>query len=75
MKDADVRQVYTAIGGGATGSDPFAMGGVPESRKATLLLNLSPRVGRTSSKQQIEARLRELIVRPERQHTAVVAVR
>ena len=46
MKDPDVRQVYTAIGGGATGSDPFAVGGAPESRKATLLLNLSPREGR-----------------------------
>jgi len=61
MKDPDVRQVYTAIGGGATGSDPFAVGGVPESRKATLLLNLSPRQGRGSSKQQIEARLREAL--------------
>ena len=61
MEDPDVRQVYTAIGGGATGSDPFAMGGAPESRKATLLLNLSPREGRTSSKQQIEARLRKAV--------------
>ena len=61
MKDPDVRQVYTAIGGGATGSDPFAVGGAPESRKATLLLNLSPRGGRTSSKQQIEADLREAL--------------
>ena len=61
MRDPDVRQVYTAIGGGATGSDPFAMGGAPEARKATLLLNLSPREGRGSSKQQIEARLREAL--------------
>ena len=61
MKDPDVRQVYTAVGGGETGSDPFAMGGVPESRKATLLMNLSPRIGRTSSKQQIEARLRDAL--------------
>jgi multidrug efflux pump subunit AcrB len=61
MEDPDVRQVYTAIGGGATGSDPFAIGGVPEARKATLLLNLSPRKGRTSTKQQIEARLRDAI--------------
>jgi multidrug efflux pump subunit AcrB len=61
MEDPDVRQIYTAIGAGATGSDPFAVGGVPESRKATLLLNLSPRNGRTSNKQQIESRLRETL--------------
>jgi multidrug efflux pump subunit AcrB len=61
MEDPDVRQVYTAIGGGATGSDPFAIGGAPEARKATLLLNLSPRKGRTSTKQQIEARLRDAV--------------
>src|SRR5690606_11646440 len=61
MADPDVRQVYTAIGGGATGSDPFAIGGAPEARKATLLLNLSPRKGRESSKQQIEDRLRAAI--------------
>ena len=58
MDDPDVKQVYTAIGGGATGSDPFAVGGAPEARKATLLINLSPRTARTSNKQQIEARLR-----------------
>jgi multidrug efflux pump subunit AcrB len=58
MEDPDVKQIYTAIGGGASGSDPFAVGGAPESRKATLLINLSPRNGRTSSKQQIESRLR-----------------
>ncbi len=62
MEDPDVRRIYTAIGGGATGSDPFAIGGAPEARKATLLLNLSPRKGRTSTKQQIEARLRNAIV-------------
>ena len=59
--DPDVHQVYTAIGGGATGSDPFAIGGAPEARKATLLLNLSPRKGRDSTKQQIEDRLRAAV--------------
>ncbi|MGE3922707.1 MAG: efflux RND transporter permease subunit, partial [Lautropia sp.] len=63
MQDRDVRQIYTAIGGGATGSDPFAFGGVPEARKATLLLNLSPREGRESNKQQIEGRLRDAMAR------------
>ena len=61
MADPDVLQVYTAIGGGATGSDPFAIGGAPEARKATLLLNLSPRKGRDSTKQQIEDRLRAAV--------------
>ncbi|MFM7970905.1 MAG: efflux RND transporter permease subunit, partial [Betaproteobacteria bacterium] len=31
-----IRQIYTAIGGGAAGSDPFMPSGAPEARKATL---------------------------------------
>jgi len=55
-----VKLVYTAVGGGAAGSDPFAMGGAPEARKATLTLNLTPRAERPGlSKQQIETQLRE----------------
>jgi multidrug efflux pump subunit AcrB len=55
-----VKLVYTAVGGGAAGSDPFAMGGVPESRKATLTLNLTPRKDRSgTTKQDIERELRE----------------
>ena len=61
IADPDVKRIYTAIGGGSTGSDPFAFGGAPEARKATLLINLSPREGRASSKQQIESRLRERV--------------
>ena len=38
-----VRMVYTAIGGGATGSDPFAPRGAAEVRKATLTINMTPR--------------------------------
>ena len=34
-----VKMVYTAIGGGATGSDPFAPRGAAEVRKATLTIN------------------------------------
>jgi multidrug efflux pump subunit AcrB len=58
-----VRLVYTAIGGGATGADPFAPGGVPEVRVATLTLNMTPRgerAGRT--KQDIESELRDALV-------------
>ncbi|MFG6459622.1 efflux RND transporter permease subunit [Roseateles sp. BYS96W] len=55
-----VKLVYTAVGGGSAGSDPFAMGGAAESRKATLTLNLTPRKERRgTSKQQIERELRE----------------
>jgi multidrug efflux pump subunit AcrB len=60
QQDKDVKLVYTAVGGGNTGSDPFAMGGVAEVRQATLTLNLTPRAERGGvSKQQVEARLRE----------------
>ncbi|MFM2067890.1 MAG: hypothetical protein RLZZ584_2799 [Pseudomonadota bacterium] len=55
-----VRQVYTAIGGGASGSDPFAGGGAAEVRKATLTLTLTPRDQRQGvRKQVIERELRE----------------
>jgi len=54
-----VKLVYTAIGGGATGSDPFAPRGAAEVRKASLTLNLTPRKQRGGvKKQQIEAELR-----------------
>ena len=55
-----VKLVYTAVGGGSAGGDPFAMSGAAESRKATLTLNLTPRQERRgTSKQQIERELRE----------------
>ncbi|RVT82405.1 efflux RND transporter permease subunit [Inhella crocodyli] len=55
-----VKLVYTAVGGGAAGADPFTMGGVPESRKATLTLNLTPRKERRgTTKQDIERELRQ----------------
>ncbi len=54
-----VKTIYTAIGGGASGSDPFGPQGVAEVRKATLTINLTPRKQRRSiSKQRIEADLR-----------------
>ncbi len=62
-KNPHVRMVYTAIGGGATGGDPFAMGGASEVRKATLTINMTPRAERPGlSKQSIEAQLREALV-------------
>jgi multidrug efflux pump subunit AcrB len=56
-----VTLVYTAVGGGSAGGDPFAMAGAPEARKATLTLNLTPRGERPVRKQQIEADLREAL--------------
>ncbi|HND56257.1 MAG TPA: efflux RND transporter permease subunit, partial [Pirellulaceae bacterium] len=57
-----VRMVYTAIGGGATGSDPFAPRGAAEVRKATLTINMTPRSERRGvTKQDLERQLREAL--------------
>ena len=54
-----VKLVYTAIGGGASGSDPFAPRGAAEVRKATLTINLTPRQERGGiKKQEVENDLR-----------------
>jgi multidrug efflux pump subunit AcrB len=58
-----VRMIYTAIGGGATGGDPFAGPGVSDVRKAVLTINLTQRGERPGlSKQAIETQLREALV-------------
>lgn len=57
-----VRMVYTAIGDGAAGGDPFIPRGAAEVRKATLTLNLTPRPQRRgTSKQVIERELRQAL--------------
>lgn len=56
-----VRTVYTTIGGGAAGSDPFMMSGGGEVRKATLTVLLSPRNERPVRKQVIESQMREVL--------------
>jgi multidrug efflux pump subunit AcrB len=56
-----VKTVYTTIGGGAAGSDPFAPGGFAEVRKATLTIVLTPRKDRPVRKQVIEAKLRTVM--------------
>ncbi len=61
-QNAHVKMVYTAIGGGAAGSDPFAPRGAAEARKATLTLNLTPRRERGGvTKQTVESQLREAL--------------
>jgi multidrug efflux pump subunit AcrB len=61
-KHPHVKMVYTAIGGGAAGSDPFAPRGASEVRKATLTINLTPRKQRGGvTKQEVEGQLRQLL--------------
>ncbi|HSW03439.1 efflux RND transporter permease subunit [Aquabacterium sp.] len=57
-----VKMVYTAIGGGNSGADPFAPQGQADVRKAVLTINMTRRQERSGiSKQQIEAQLREAL--------------
>jgi multidrug efflux pump subunit AcrB len=57
-----VKLVYTAVGGGAAGSDPFAPRGAAEVRKATLTINMTPRGERGGvRKQQVERELRDAL--------------
>ena len=58
-KHPHVKMVYTAIGGGSAGSDPFAPRGASEVRKATLTINLTPRGQRGGvTKQDVEREFR-----------------
>jgi multidrug efflux pump subunit AcrB len=58
-RNPHVKLVYTAVGGGAAGSNPFEPRGAAEARKATLTINLTPRGDRGGiSKQEIEGDLR-----------------
>jgi len=57
-----VKMVYTAVGGGAAGSDPFTPRGAAEVRKATLTINMTPRSQRGGiAKQTVERELREAL--------------
>lgn len=58
QKNSEVKSVYTTIGGGAAGSDPFAPSSSAEPRKATLTIQTSERGERTVSLQDIEKDLR-----------------
>ncbi len=60
MQVPHVRSVYTTIGGGSAGSDPFASGGVAETRKATLTIQLADR-GERPRKQGIENEIRRAL--------------
>lgn len=58
MQVKHVKSVYTTIGGGAAGTDPFVDSGSTETRKATLTLLLDERSMRPK-KQIIEQEIRE----------------
>ena len=54
----EIKSIYTTIGGGAAGSDPFAGGASSEPRKATLTIQTTERSDRSASIQDIENDLR-----------------
>jgi hydrophobe/amphiphile efflux-1 (HAE1) family protein len=56
-----IQSIYTTIGAGAAGGDPFAPAGLAEARKATLTITLSPRTERSVRKQDVETQLREAV--------------
>jgi multidrug efflux pump subunit AcrB len=61
-RNPHVKLVYTAIGGGAAGADPFAPQGAASVTKAVLTINMTPRKDRPGvSKQDIEGKLRKLV--------------
>jgi multidrug efflux pump subunit AcrB len=60
MRVKHVRSVYTTIGGGSAGGDPFASTGAAETRKATLTILLADRDDRPR-KQEIEGHIREAL--------------
>jgi multidrug efflux pump subunit AcrB len=60
QKNEYVKLVYTAIGGGSAGGDPFTPQGAADVRKAVLTINMTHRDERKGvSKQTIENQLRE----------------
>ncbi|MEQ1590642.1 MAG: efflux RND transporter permease subunit [Gallionella sp.] len=61
QKNPDVKLIYTTIGGGSTGDDPFMGSGGAQVTKATLTLKLTPREERSIRKQVIERQLREAL--------------
>ena len=55
----EIKSVYTTIGGGSAGTDPFAGGASSEPRKATLTIQTTDRSDRSLSLQEIENEIRQ----------------
>lgn len=55
----EIKSIYTTIGGGAAGTDPFSGGASSEPRKATLTIQTSERSDRSASLQMIEEEIRQ----------------
>ncbi|QER39445.1 efflux RND transporter permease subunit [Acinetobacter suaedae] len=55
----EIKSIYTTIGGGAAGTDPFSGGASTEPRKATLTIQTTERKSRSASLQQIEDEIRQ----------------
>jgi multidrug efflux pump subunit AcrB len=61
-KHPQVKVIYTTIGGGASGSDPFDASGAATVTQSTLTINLTARKERPGiSKQSVEADFRRLL--------------
>jgi multidrug efflux pump subunit AcrB len=60
-KRKDISKIYTSVGSGSAGSDPFAGGGISTVNKANLTLTLKPRSERHETKSAIENQLRQLL--------------
>ena len=60
-KHKDISKIYTSVGSGSAGSDPFAGGGISTVNKANLTLTLKPRSERHETKSVIENQLRQLL--------------
>ncbi len=60
MKVAHVKSIYTTVGGGSAGTDPFAASGSVEKRKATLTILLAER-GTRPRKQVVENNIRKAL--------------
>ncbi|MFW1799324.1 efflux RND transporter permease subunit [Acinetobacter nematophilus] len=55
----EIKSVYTTIGGGSSGTDPFSGGASSEPRKATLTIQVTDRSDRSASLQKIENDIRQ----------------
>jgi len=60
MKLEHVKSIYTTVGGGSAGGDPFAAAGAAETRKATLTILLAER-GTRPRKQVLENNIRKAL--------------